>query len=248
MITLEKILQEVDSKGCIADEREIAQILEQMADIPLGEILDAAADQEMKKMSRLIIEVLCEENGLCEGDVRALTYTDVLCMLRKTQIVNDGVSFRYQGIYWLRCMLQGARGGSVLISRYLSIGAEGLFSYLSNSHTDRKAADAVCDRCRKACRTLDMYGMDWSIGEALEEMRRRGEVVWKPWRSWELHRQKIHEMYQGWKCLLMDPFRVVYPEKFCLDNVAGRYRCAAGGEYPEPVILSCPSDVHSSPP
>ena len=216
MLTLQE-LQEDARRGYIADNEKIAEILEKVANMPWGKVLDSIADKEAKYEAELFVQAACELHGIGEEDrdICSLSYAEVACLLEHLKFMHS--EFRAL-LDFMFSALQKSRKQNFVLEQFFMIGVEELFQYLKT-----KSCYTDYDRYRKMMEE-DNFTDNMDIGKALHKIKSRRWISWNPNHDLNNYKRRVEEVYEVWDILLIRSFLAAYPEKFQLEDVLNKLR------------------------
>lgn len=250
MLTLQELLEDA-RRGYIADSEKIAEILEKVANMPWGVVLDSIADKEAKYDAKLFVQAACEMHGINEDDraVRSLSYAEVASLLEHLKCMHE--EFRAL-MDFMFSALQKSRKQNFVLEQFFMIGVEELFQYLktkklseavkhhsdcsnmgnnyntyrrmqeeANHHQDDLYTGKDYDRYRKMMEE-DNLTDNIDIGTALHKIKSCRRVAWNPNHDLNNYKRRVEEVYEVWDILLIRSFLAVYPEKFLLKDVLNK--------------------------
>lgn len=243
MLTLQE-LQEDARRGYIADKEEIARILEEVANMSWGRVLDSIADEEAEYEAELFVKAACEMHGIDADnrDVRSLSYADVACLLEHLKFRHS--EFRAL-LDFMFSALQKSRKQNFVLEEFFMIGVEELFQYLktkglseatkpygrvpekANRPHDYLHTGKDYDRYRNMMEE-DSLADNMDIGTALHKIKSCRRVAWNPNHDLNNYKRRVEEVFEVWDILLIRSFLAAYPEKFQLEDVLSKLRCGKG--------------------
>ncbi len=229
MLTLQE-LQEDARRGYIADGKKIGEILEKVANMPWGKVLDSIADKEAKYNAELFVRAACELHGINEDDldIRSLSYAEVACLLEHLKFMHS--EFRVL-LDFMFSAIQKSRKQNFALEQFFMIGVEELFQYLKTKRLSEAVENhSDCSNMGngyKAYRKMmeeDNLTDNMDIGKALHKIKSCRWVSWNPNHDLNNYKRRVEEVYEVWDILLIRSFLAAYPEKFQLEDVLDKLR------------------------
>ncbi len=245
-------LMRYSRKGYIDRVCDIKNILKRFFDLTLAEV-DNMVDEDVQENVKLLAQtILNEEYGL-EQDYETMKefgFLELLFLIDSTKLegnrkysaygnaVNISLAFRMRAPMWYPCMvlvnhlLARGKETSNLFRMFSAINIRALFYYLEvedlvREDKEEEEREWIKELQNEFYEKADLLELEIDCNSTMEDIFGQTEKIrnqsWSPGDTIEYYEERILNAYEILDCLLIEPFRYLYPEKFTMEYILGKY-------------------------
>ena len=228
-IKLEELIN-TSMKGCISNQKEIGEIVNQFVATTLSEMDNCSTNDYKKGYEDLLPSVGCSNERIGE-----LNYLDMIALIENmydTRYFDDydqedgdfPLAFRCFQIACLNIMLRDAVS-LPQVQMFLSLNVKAYYEYLESFYKDRLAL-IVYRRLKYNSQAYLKFNPDetTSIGDLTKKISEALDTPWKPWKMsisrYEKNMARCHEILRD---LLVVSFKIIFQEQLNIKNIMKKY-------------------------